>query len=111
MRAGSYSRRAMWPTRPSEMRSGASGRPSRTAIAWTCGSRSPLQFGEIEVTHFDDAPRTNSEDPANRGENMPRAVAGGFIDQNEMTADGYSCVTWRQLWLEPKTHRFAPSIR
>jgi len=28
-----------------------------------------------------------------------------------VTQDGYSCVTWRQLWLEPKTHRFAPSIR
>ena len=66
---------------------------SRTAIACSRRSRSPTQLGEIEVTHFDDAPRTNSEDPANRGENMPRAVAGGFIDQNEMTADGYSCVS------------------
>ncbi len=31
--------------------------------------------------------------------------------ENEMTADGYTLVTWRRLWLEPKTHRFAPSMR
>ena len=28
-----------------------------------------------------------------------------------VTHDGYSCVTWRQPWLEPKTHRSAPSMR
>ena len=28
-----------------------------------------------------------------------------------LLSDGYSCVTWRRLWLEPKTHRFAPSSR
>ena len=78
--------------------------------ASTRRSRSPTQLGEIEVTHFDDAPRTNSEDPANRGENMPRAVAGGFIDQNEMTQDGYTWARKRGPLPGERIGRFAHSI-
>ena len=37
--------------------------------------------------------RVISQDHKNQNDDMPQAAAGSFIDQNEITADGYS---WRR---------------
>ena len=61
-----------------------------------CGSmrrsRSPNARSELRLNYFDCDGGTYSEGIANPNDDTPQAAAGGFIDQNEMTADGYSLV-------------------
>jgi len=44
--------------------------------------------------------------------NVPRSLSPWAPRRHAFVPkDGYSLVTWRQLWLEQKFHRFTPSIR